>query len=63
MFSILVNILELESKGYIEPIFDYSKYTIKSFMNFINTGFRSYVEEKELSNKKSRKSRRSRSRK
>ncbi|OCL90865.1 PD-(D/E)XK nuclease family protein [Arcobacter porcinus] len=52
VFSILVNILELESKGYIEPIFDYSKYTIKSFMNFINTGFRSYVEEKELSNKK-----------
>ncbi|MGJ0362289.1 PD-(D/E)XK nuclease family protein [Aliarcobacter cryaerophilus] len=54
VFSILVNILELESRGYIEPIFDYSKYTIKSFMNFIDTGFRSYVEEKELSNKKIR---------
>jgi hypothetical protein len=46
IYELLVDMLSQESKGSIEPIFEYSKYTIKSFLNFINTNFQSYVEEK-----------------
>lgn len=52
IYNLLVNMLEEESKGIIEPIFEYSKYTIKAFMNFIKTDFQSYKEEKSNINKK-----------
>lgn len=52
IYNLLVNMLEDESKGTIEPIFEYSKYTIKAFMNFIKTDFQSYKEEKSNINKK-----------
>ena len=52
IYELLVDMLSQESKGSIEPIFEYSKYTIKSFLNFINTNFRSYVEERKRINKK-----------
>lgn len=52
IYNLLVSMLEKESKGIIEPIFDYSKYTIKAFMNFIKTDFQSYKEEKDNVNKK-----------
>jgi len=51
IYELMVDMLEEESKGKIEPIFEYSKYTIKAFMNFIQTDFHSYVEEKEKMNK------------
>jgi len=47
IYNLFVSILDQESKGTIEPIFDYSKYTIKAFMNFIKTDFKSLIEEKE----------------
>jgi|LWDU01.1.fsa_nt_gi hypothetical protein len=46
IYNLLVEMLKQESIGKIEPIFEYSKYTIKSFLNFIDTNFQSYVEEK-----------------
>ena len=52
IYNLLVNILVQESQGTIEPVFDYSKYTIKAFMNFIKTDFQSYKEEKSNINKK-----------
>ncbi|MEA2050780.1 MAG: PD-(D/E)XK nuclease family protein [Campylobacterota bacterium] len=52
IYESLVDMLEEESKGKIEPIFEYSKYTIKAFMNFIETDFQSYKEEKSHINKK-----------
>jgi hypothetical protein len=52
IYSLLVGMLENESRGLIEPIFEYSKYTIKAFLNFITTDFQSYREEKNNINKK-----------
>jgi len=52
IYNSLVAMLEQESRGTIEPIFEYSKYTIKAFMNFIKTDFQSYKEEKSDINKK-----------
>lgn len=52
IYKSLIKMLEEESKGTIEPIFEYSKYTIKAFMNFIKTDFQSYKEEKSNINKK-----------
>ena len=52
IYKSLVGVLEEEAKGKIEPIFEYSKYTIKAFMNFIKTDFQSYKEEKSNINKK-----------
>jgi galactitol-specific phosphotransferase system IIB component len=52
IYESLVDMLVEESKGEIEPIFEYSKYTIKAFMNFIKTDFQSYKEEKSNINKK-----------
>lgn len=46
IYDWMVDMLIEESKGEIEPIFEYSKYTIKAFMNFIKTDFQSYKEEK-----------------
>lgn len=47
VFYQLSDLLRLESFGLIDPIHEYTKYTIKSFMNFIATGFTSYIEEKQ----------------
>jgi hypothetical protein len=52
IYRLLVDMLNDESKGLIEPIFEYSKYTIKAFLNFIKTDFQSYKEEKSNINKK-----------
>lgn len=46
IYQLLVTMLEKESKGEMEPIFEYSKYTIKAFLNFIKSNFKSYSEEK-----------------
>lgn len=51
IYNLLVEMLDKESKGMIEPIFDYSKYTIKAFMNFIKTDFQSLKDEKSNINK------------
>lgn len=51
--DLLSNILKEEAIGKIEPIFDYTKHTIKSFISFIYSGFKSYKEEKNLFNEKS----------
>ena len=45
--EMLQSLLQLEAIGSIDPIHEYTKYTIKSFMNFINNDFKSYIEEKE----------------
>lgn len=52
IYKLLVDMLEEESKGLIEPIFEYSKYTIKAFLNFIKTDFQSYKDEKNNINKR-----------
>lgn len=46
--DLLSRILREESIGKIEPIYDYTKHTIKSFISFIYSGFKSYKEEKNL---------------
>ncbi|KUP04675.1 hypothetical protein Q75_14540 [Bacillus coahuilensis p1.1.43] len=46
--DLLSRILKEESIGKIEPIFEYTKHTIKSFISFIYSGFSSYKEEKNL---------------
>lgn len=45
MSMILKNILNLENIAEIEPITDYTKHTLKSFINFIDNGFKSSIEE------------------
>ncbi|WP_094605466.1 hypothetical protein [Sporomusa silvacetica] len=42
----LVNVLEWEATGRIEPVYEYTKHTIKSFLTFIRSDFQSYQEEK-----------------
>ncbi|MNO60468.1 hypothetical protein D3C76_510810 [compost metagenome] len=51
--TLLTHLLELEDQGRIDPIYDYTKHTIKSFVSFIYSGFQSYKEEKILANEKS----------
>lgn len=46
--DLLSRILKEEAIGKIEPIYDYTKHTIKSFISFIYSGFKSYKEEKNL---------------
>lgn len=46
--DLLSKILKEEAIGKIEPIYDYTKHTIKSFISFIYSGFKSYKEEKNL---------------
>jgi len=46
MNELLSNILVKEAQNEIEPINAYSKHTIKAFIQFINTDFKSYIEEK-----------------
>ena len=51
--DLLCTLLQEEAVGKIEPIYDYTKHTIKSFISFIYSGFKSYKEEKNLLNEKS----------
>lgn len=46
IYDYLKEILSEEAQGTIEPIHDYTKHTIKAFMNFIDSGFKSIVQEK-----------------
>jgi hypothetical protein len=55
IFFLLSRILKNENEGLIDPIHEYTKFTIKSFLNFILTGFKSYQEEKNESGKFKRK--------
>ncbi|WP_182103210.1 PD-(D/E)XK nuclease family protein [Niallia taxi] len=48
LVDLLSRILKEETVGKIEPIYDYTKHTIKSFISFIYSGFKSYKEEKNL---------------
>ncbi|MBK6338436.1 MAG: PD-(D/E)XK nuclease family protein [Bacteroidetes bacterium] len=47
VYYFLNDILAKESVGIIEPIQDYTKHTIKAFMNFIEIGFKSISDEKD----------------
>lgn len=51
--NFLSDILKEELESRIEPIPDYSKQTLKAFINFVNNGFKSSIEE-ELENKSER---------
>ncbi|KIO53243.1 PD-(D/E)XK nuclease family protein [Flavobacterium hibernum] len=46
VFNLLLEIFNEENKGLIDPINNQSSYLIKSFLSFINTDFKSYVQEK-----------------
>ncbi|WP_332650012.1 PD-(D/E)XK nuclease family protein [Lysinibacillus sp. 54212] len=50
--DMLSNLLKEETVGRIEPIYEYTKHTIKSFISFIYSGFQSYKEEKNLFHEK-----------
>ena len=39
-------VLKLEAEGGLEPIHDYTKYTLKSFLNFISSNFKTYNQER-----------------
>lgn len=51
VYNFLNDILSKESVGLIEPIQDYTKHTIKAFMNFIDSGFKSKKDESVTSKK------------
>lgn len=46
IFNMLLKIFNDENNGLIDPINNQSSYLIKSFLSFINTDFKSYIEEK-----------------
>ena len=46
VFNKLIKIFNDESKGLIDPINNQSLYLIKSFLSFIKTNFKSYIEER-----------------
>lgn len=46
VFNMLLKIFTDENNGLIDPINNQSSYLIKSFLSFINTDFKSYIEEK-----------------
>lgn len=46
VFNKLINIFKNEQDGLIDPINNQSSYLIKSFLSFIKTNFKSYVEER-----------------
>jgi hypothetical protein len=53
IFNMILKIFNEENLGIIDPINNQSSYLIKSFLSFINTDFKSYIEEKrEKSEKK-----------
>jgi hypothetical protein len=47
IFSKLTKIFKEERDGIVDPINDQSVYLIKSFLSFIKTNFKSYIEERE----------------
>lgn len=47
IFNKLIKIFNDENEGLIDPINNQSSYLIKSFLSFIKTNFKSYVEERE----------------
>lgn len=53
VYNMFSKILELEYSGRIDPVHEYTKYTIKSFMGFIKSRFRSYLQERNAQNEKS----------
>lgn len=55
IIKMLTRILEVETIGLIEPINEYSKYTMKAFLNFIRSDFSSYKKEKEYKRTKFKK--------
>lgn len=46
IFNMLLRIFNDENNGLIDPINNQASYLIKSFLSFINTDFKSYIEEK-----------------
>jgi len=46
IFNMILKIFNEENLGVIDPINNQSSYLIKSFLSFINTDFKSYIEEK-----------------
>lgn len=46
VFDLLLKIFSYENDGHIDPINSQSSYLIKSFLSFINTDFKSYIQEK-----------------
>lgn len=44
--AMLNKTLQEEAAGNIEPVYDYTKHTVKSFLTFIKSDFQSYKEEK-----------------
>lgn len=46
VIAMLNRTLQEEAAGNIEPIYDYTKHTLKSFLTFIKSDFQSYKEEK-----------------
>lgn len=52
IFNQLNRVFQLERTGYIDSINNQSMYLIKSFMSFIKTNFKSYLEEKEEKSQK-----------
>ncbi len=51
--ALISRLLQEESVGKIEPMYDYTKHTLKSFVSFIYSAFKSYQEEKILNRQKS----------
>ncbi len=47
IFNKLIKIFKDDSNGLIDPINDQSSYLIKSFLSFIKTNFKSYIEERQ----------------
>jgi len=45
VYNMLLSVLNLDNVGEIDPIHEYTRYTIKSFLNFINNDFSSYLVE------------------
>lgn len=50
--TLIAQLLQEEAIGKIEPMYDYTKHTLKSFVSFIYSSFKSYQEEKIISRQK-----------
>lgn len=55
--KILIQLSEKETNGSIEPIPDYTKHTVKAFLNFIDNDFQSIVDEENSGRKNEKKDR------
>lgn len=51
IYNMLSEVLTKETSGEIEPVYEYTKHTIKALMNFIASDFKTYVKEKDESAK------------